>query len=401
MSSGLQGPAVNLSFIDRNIFRGGEIFSFRLSTTYEFQVSNKSTQNRNVTNVFEIAANASIDFPRFLIPFGTDYIFKSFRARSTVSLGYAFQYKELYSRSVFNAAWGYSWRSNKKSHFFNPIEVSTVKMLRKSDEFNKILDSNSQRLRYQYEDHFVLNMNYTFIYNEQTKDNIRDFNYVRVRTETAGALLYLISKAVSGKMNADKQYEILGLSFSQYVKLEAEYKHHFVFSQNSSLVFRTLTGAGFAYGNSKMLPYEKSFYVGGSSTLRAWTLYHVGPGSWYNPEYRRMERLGDMTILFNLEQRFPIYSVFKGAVFIDAGNIWTLSSESPYEGGGMSKNFYKEFAVNTGFGLRLDFNYFLIRVDIGIPILDPAYAEGDRWRWKKNGMKFSDMVINFGIGYPF
>jgi outer membrane protein assembly factor BamA len=276
-------------------------------------------------------------------------------------------------------------------------------MFRQNEIFEQFLSSNpnSQRLRHQYEDHFVLNMNYTFIYNEQTPNITHDFNYFRVRAETAGALLYLFSKAVKGKQNSDGQYYILGLSFSQYIKAETEYKHHFVFSKDLSLVFRVLIGAGYAYGNSKIMPYEKSFFAGGSNTLRAWTLYHVGPGGWYDPEYRNMERLGDMTILFNLEQRFPIYSFLKGAVFIDAGNIWTLSKEIPYENGNFSKNFYKEFAVNTGVGLRLDFNYFLIRVDLGIPMLDPAHNTGSRWMWKKDRMTLRDLVINFGIGYPF
>jgi outer membrane protein assembly factor BamA len=150
-----------------------------------------------------------------------------------------------------------------------------------------------------------------------------------------------------------------------------------------------------------MMPYEKSFYIGGSNTLRAWTLYHVGPGDWYNSDYKNMERLGDMTLLFNLEGRFPIYSFLKGAVFVDAGNIWTLSKEITFEGGNFSKDFYKQFAMNTGVGLRLDFNYFLIRIDLGIPMLDPSYKEGERWRWAKNRMNLRDLVINFGIGYPF
>jgi hypothetical protein len=163
-SSGLQGPALNLSFLDHNIFHGGEIFSFRLSTKYEFQVSNKSNQNRNVTNVFEIALNASIDFPRFLIPFGANHVFKSFRPKSTVSIGYGFQLKEYYTRGIFNTAWGYSWRNNKISHIFNPTEINTVKMFSQSNDFKSFLDKNqnSQRFRDKYEDHFVLKMKYTF-----------------------------------------------------------------------------------------------------------------------------------------------------------------------------------------------------------------------------------------------
>ena len=401
-SSGLQGPALNLSFLDRNLFHGGEVFSFRLSTKYEFQLSNKSNSNKNVTNVFEIALNASIDFPKFLIPFGTNRVYKSFRPRSTVSIGYGFQMRQYYTRGILNTAWGYSWRNNKMSHIFNPVEINIVRMFRESDEFESFLNSSGrQRLRSQYEDHFVLNMNYTFIYNEQTQNNVRDFNYFKIRAETAGILLYLISEAANAEKNDYGQYKIWGTSFSQYIKLETEYKHYFVFSKNSSLVFRALVGAGYAYGNSEIMPYEKSFFAGGSSSLRAWTLYHVGPGSWSDSRYKDVERLGDMTILFNLEGRFQIHSFLKGAVFVDAGNIWTLSKTAPYEGGNFSKDFYKEFAVNTGVGVRLDFNYFLIRVDLGIPMLDPWEKNMKRWLWRKDGVTWNKLVINFGIGYPF
>jgi outer membrane protein assembly factor BamA len=404
-TSGLQGPAVNVSFLDRNIFKGGEVFSLQLGATYEFQVSSKSPEGP-FKNVLELSAKARIDFPWFLASPKVSNLFKNYHPKSSLSLGYGFQMKELYWRNILNTAWGYSWRSGTKNHIFNPVEISIVKMLRTSREFEDLLNrnTNSRRLRYQYEDHFVLNLNYSFIYNEQVQGLSENYNYFRIRGETSGALLYLFSKAVKGKMNSYGQYEILGLSFSQYVKFETEYKYCIFFSKNTSLIFRALIGAGFAYGNSKVLPYEKSFFAGGSNTLRAWTLYHVGPGGYApNSNDRNMERLGDMTILLNAEQRFPIYSVLKGAVFIDAGNIWTLGKENTYVNGKFSKNFYKHIALNTGVGLRLDFNFFLIRVDMGIPMINPANIAPDKksWMWHKGGITGRDLVFNFGIGYPF
>jgi outer membrane protein assembly factor BamA len=406
---GLQGPAINVSFLDRNIFKGGETFSLQLGATYEFQVSSKSPEGRSFTNVLELSAKARIDFPWLLASQKVSNLFKNYHPKSSLSLGYGFQMKELYWRYILNTAWGYSWRSGTKSHIFNPAEISIVKMLRTSDAFETQLNNtaiNSRRLRYQYEDHFVLDLNYSFIYNEQVQGLPENYNYFRIRGETSGALLYLFSKAVKGKMNSNGQYEMLGLSFSQYVKLETEYKYCIFFSKNTSLIFRTMVGAGFAYGNSKVLPYEKSFFAGGSNTLRAWTLYHVGPGGWYDPNSAKMERLGDMIILLNAEQRFPIYSVLKGAVFLDAGNIWTLGKENTYVNGKFSKDFYKQLALNTGIGLRLDFNFFLIRVDLGIPMINPANPANpasDRkiWMWHKNGITWKDLVFNFGIGYPF
>ncbi|MDE6439584.1 MAG: BamA/TamA family outer membrane protein, partial [Bacteroidales bacterium] len=345
----------------------------------------------------------SIDFPTLLAPLSLERRAKAFRTKSTISLSYSYQDKVEYARGIFLATWGYNWRKGRFSQTFNPIEINTVQMLRVSPWFQEnlnALSTSNLRLKYQYEDHFIFDWRYQLVYSDQKPGVSTDFNFFRFNAETAGNLLYGIAKAVGAQKNANGQYQVFGLPFSQYARMDMDYKHHFVFGKDAALVFRVLVGVGYSYLNAQSLPYEKSFYAGGSTTLRAWPLYQVGPGSYSNPNNYRMERLGDMTIILNLEQRFPIIAGLKGAVFLDAGNIWLLKDNPEFEGGLFQFNkFYKDMTFGTGFGLRYDFNFFIIRVDMGIPLYSPAQPTGQRWVVER--LVGKDLVFNFGIGYPF
>lgn len=399
----MPGVAANLTFQNRNLFRGGEILNVRLRGMYELQSTLDNDRNRSFLNTFELKGEVSLDFPRLLAPLSWERRAKAFRTKSTVSLSYSYQDKVEYARGIFLATWGYSWRSGRIQQIFNPIEINTVQMLRVSQRFKDNLEALSKtnlRLKYQYEDHFILDWRYQLIYNDRKSGETSGFNVVRFNVETAGNLLYGIAKVAQVPQNELKQYQIFGLAFSQYARMDVDYKRHFVFGQDVDLVARVLLGAGYSYLNSMSLPYEKSFYAGGSTLLRAWPLYQVGPGSYANPNNYRMERLGDMALVMNLEQRFPIFAGLKGAVFLDAGNVWLLKNNPEFEGGVFDLNkFYKDLYFGAGAGLRYDFKFFVVRVDMGIPLYSPAVEDNQRWVIKKLSGK--DLVFNFGIGYPF
>ena len=383
----MPGVAANITFQDRNLFRGGEILNIRLRGMYELQSTFDNDRNRSFLNTFEVKGEVSLDFPRLLAPLSLERRAKAFRTKSTVSLSYSYQDKVEYARGIFLATWGYSWRKGRIAQTFNPVEINTVQMLRVSQRFKENIESLSQsnlRLKYQYEDHFIFDWRYQLVYNDQKLGEAADFNFFRFNVETAGNLLYGIATAVGAHKNEAGQYRIFGLPFSQYARMEMDYKHHFVFGGDATLVFRVLVGLGYSYLNSKSLPYEKSFYAGGSTGLRAWPLYQVGPGSYANPNNYRMERLGDMTLVLNLEQRFPI-----------------IAKDNPEFAGGEFRfdKFYKDLTFGTGIGLRYDFNFFIIRVDMGIPLYSPARPEAQRWVVRK--LVGKDLVFNFGIGYPF
>lgn len=402
-SSGfMPGIAANVGFVSKNIFRGGEVFNLKLRGMYELQMAlGGGEDNKSLLNTYELKAEIGIDIPRPVF-LNIEEKWKRFqRANTSFLVSYSYQNKTEYSRGIFNASWAYSGKRSNIYHYFNPIEINVVNMLKQSEWFRNYLNSlNRNRLKYQYEDHFILDWKYVLVYNEQNLASERDFNYLRFGVETAGNLLYGISKAFGLQKNEQGQYQMFSLAFSQYVRFELDYKHYFVFKKNVHLVFRSMFGLGVSYANSKSLPFEKAFYTGGSMGLRAWPLYKVGPGSYANQENSTFERLGDILFLINLEQRFPIYGGLRGAVFADLGNIWLRTKNSIYEGGEFAFNrFYKELALGTGVGLRYDFGFFVIRVDLGIPLRDPSIKGSDTWVIKN--LKFNDLMLNFGIGYPF
>lgn len=400
-SSGIQGIAANISFQDKNIFKGGEIFSLRLGGAFDIQSAVVGDKNNVWLNTFEAKIEAGLEIPRFLAPMSVDRFSKYFRPKTLLALGYSYQYKKDYQRTIVNASMSYIWKDGKSTHIFSPIEANSVKMYA-SSEFKKTIDTMSlinKRLKYQYEDHFILNSHYTYVYNGQDLRKQRGFNYVRFDMEAAGNLLYLGFKAFNAKKNADQQYELFTIPFAQYLRTVIDYKHHFVFAEDVALVLRSMIGVGFYYLNSKSLPYEKSFYGGGSNNIRAWRLYQLGPGSYDSPN-KSIEQLGDINLVLNAEQRFPIFGGLKGAFFIDAGNIWLLRKNPEMPGAAFQFNtFLNDIAIGGGFGLRYDFGFFLIRLDAALPFRNPAKPNGQKWVLPKS--QWSDILLNFGIGYPF
>lgn len=405
-SSGIQGIAAVFGFQNRNTFGGGEILNVKLRGLYEFQVSADQQKNKTFLNTFEVKVEASLEFPRFLMPISLDRFSHYFRPSSIIAVSYSYQMKRDYSRGTFNATFGYRWRQNLCEHALNLIEISTIQMTNISERFQKSLedyrDKKNYRLYYQYSDHFILTPRYRFLFNDQRQGELRDFNRLKVEIEVAGSLLYGIAYAIHGTQPKNVGYKLFGLPFSQYTRAEVDYSHHFAFGKKTSLVLRANLGVGYSYGNSKSMPYEKAFFAGGNNSLRAWPLYQLGPGGYVHPEGTPdFERLGDILMVFNVEQRFPIVGGLLGAVFVDIGNIWLFRNNDSYPNGVFKANrFYKEFAIGTGLGLRYDFKFFLIRMDVGIPLRDPSLS-GSSKSWVIQNFKLKDLIFNFGIGYPF
>lgn len=401
-SSNAPGLATNLSIQNKNMFRGGEVFSIRLRGAFEVQSSLGDKIGWDIFNTFEARADATLEIPRFLAPIRLDLFSKYFRPKTVLNMGYNYQIKPEYSRTIVNASLGYNWRFGKLNHLFVPFEVNGVKLYAKK-EFSNTIDSltqNNKRLKYQYEDHFIINTHYYFIYNGQIPNKPIDFNFFKLGVEAAGNLLnwgYHIAKAPK---NEHGQYEIFGLAFSQYFKTQADFKRYTYFGAKNVLVSRIMAGVGTYYGNGKSMPYEKSFFVGGNNTIRAWKLYRLGPGSYYDPTKPDIERFGDITIVMNLEHRLPILGALNCAFFLDAGNIWLLNENADFPKGHFKwKGFISDIALGGGFGLRYDFGFFVIRLDAALPFRDPVKPKNEKWVMQKWQTK--DILFNFGIGYPF
>jgi outer membrane protein assembly factor BamA len=403
-SGGRPGIGLNLTYSNSNIFRGAETFNLKARGALEAQkVFGTDADYQSGTpffNTIETGIEASIVFPRFLIPVAQDRFPKYFRPKTLMSLGVGFETRPEYERWLTNFSFGYTWReSERKLHQIFPVDWSVINVTL-SPEFEQELEAEpNDQIKAQYTDNLITAMRYSFTYNTQDIRKIQNFFYFRGNFETAGNLLQLGSTVVSANTDSLGHYVLFGIPFSQFIKIDGDFRFFNVITRNSSVAYRFFMGVGVPYGNAEVLPLETGYYGGGANGMRGWSYRLLGPGSYSNPD-DNFDRMGDVQLEGNIEFRFPVYSFIKSALFADIGNIWLLNGADSYPGGEFNfDKFYKEFAIDVGIGLRLDFNFFIMRVDFAIPLRDPSQPEGDMWVMDK--WQFSDFIINFGIGYPF
>ncbi len=405
-SSGDLGVRGNIVFLNKNIFKGAEVLQLSLLGGFEAQklaeIPDSANRNNGASlfNTFEAGLNATIFFPRFVTPVKFKRFNLKYNPQTNLNLGFNYQRRPYYSRNIFNVGVGYSWNFNRfVKHLFTPVNINYVN-IDPTPEFEKILENETdQRLKEQYSDHMIFGLKYSYIYNNQRQGISGHFNYLRINVESSGNLLYAVDKLAGSEKDADGFYNFLGVKYSQYVRIDFDYRHFFYFTKDGDmLAYRAVVGTAIPFLNSKDIPYEKGFYAGGANGMRGWRFRTLGPGGY--TKISDYERVGDIQLETNLEYRFPVYKYLKSALFADIGNIWTYGESSTFPGGAFKfDTFYKQFAADVGLGLRLDFSYFIFRFDMAIPVVNPAYPEGKRLRISYWQIK--DIVGNFGIGYPF
>ncbi len=400
-SGGDLGIGGNITYRNRNIFRNGETFQFKVRGAMEAQRSNSDqTSDQNTFlffNTFEWGMEAQVNFPRFLIPVKLERFPKYFRPITTVAIGFNFRMRPTYDRYVLNFSFGYEWEeSKKKKHIIQPFNISSIKMYPTPEFTQELEDIDDARLKNQYTDHLITAIQYSFIFNNQDLKKVKDFIYFRGDIETAGNIFYGFNNMLDNKKDTAGYYTIAGIRYAQYARLETDFRYFWMINRDNLVVFRLLSGIGIPYGNSDALPFEKGFYLGGANSMRAWIYRGLGPGGFSNPGIN-VDQMGDVVLESNVEFRFPIYDFFKGALFADAGNVWLLNAnENVPEAEFRFDTFYKQIALDAGLGLRADFKFFIFRVDFAWRLRDPSMPEGDKWVASK-GIWF----WNFGIGYPF
>lgn len=399
-SSGDLGILGSFTYRNKNIFKGSEIFNISLRAGTQAQSVLDDFGNTSLFNTREFGIDASIFFPKFLSPIKLKNFAKEYQPRTTLTVGYNLQERPIYTRQIALLTFGYNWMRNKyEQHVFSPITLNSVKV-EPTPSFEAILEQETnQRIKDQYTSHLIFGLDYTYVFNNQNVRFIEDFFYFKANIQSSGNLLSAFNNTSAIK-TIDNYHEIFGIRYAQYVRLAFDFRYFkYVYGENQ-IATRFMLGAGIPYGNSNDMPFEKSFYAGGSNGMRGWQFRELGPGTFNNPDNLNIERIGDIQLEFNLEYRFPIHSFIKGAVFTDIGNIWTMKENETFTGGQFKfDTFYKQLAADAGIGIRFDFSFFLFRLDAATPIVDPAYPEGDRWRISK--LRFKDFILNFGIGYPF
>ncbi|MEO6167465.1 MAG: BamA/TamA family outer membrane protein, partial [Chitinophagales bacterium] len=299
------------------------------------------------------------------------------------------------------------WKENAmKRHVLNPFSVSYVNSTIISDEFQQRLDDDPF-LRQSFEDQLIAGINYTYIFSNQGQNIKRDFTFFRASAEVAGTSLYLLNSLITNNnVDTSGRYVLFGTNYANFVRVEADVRHYFQFSQNRSLVLRGAAGIAINYWNSDVIPYIKQFYLGGTSSMRAWSVRSLGPGS-YKDSTNFYNSAGDIKLEANVEYRFNIFGRLDGAVFADAGNIWLRKTDPNKPGASFEYDrFISEIALGTGVGFRFDFTYFILRLDVATPLHDPSYPEGSRWVIKNISSRETDFIkdnlsFNLAIGYPF
>ena len=394
-STGLFGVSPQVSYYHKNIFRGGEWLNLSFMGNFQFKFNDDVRSN-------EFGVSAGLSFPKFFpLPYR---FFKGAIPRTDVNLTYNYQSRPEYTRNIISVTYGYN--GNFKRRFFYqayPLQMNVVRLFDLDEKFYKSL-VNDPFLLNAYQDHFDFGSGATLYYttNPDNTPKVPHF-YSRFQFDIAGNLLSAFKPLM--EKNSNGQGMIWNTPFSQFVRGEITLSKTWFLGKKSkqSIATRLQAGAGYAYGNSTSLPFEKHFYAGGSNSLRGWQARTVGPGTApRDTSFVIPNQTGDMKLEANIEYRFDLFWKLAGALFIDAGNVWTLKADDTEEGQQSLfswKNFGSSIAANWGAGIRLDFGFLLLRVDMGLKVHDPARQQ--RWVNPGEWFKGDNYALHFGVGYPF
>jgi len=400
-SSGDLGVRGNLLYSNYNLFRGAEVFNLRLTGAIE---SLENQTNGAYESMKEIGAETSIVFPKFFSPFKLEGFVKKFAPKTSISVSYNFQSRPDFTRSIANSSFSYNWKSNKYlSHTIWPLELSYVQIYEDNSN-KKFLDSIRRTpLGYSFIDHVINSARYSVELNNQAIGKSRDFFFARFNIESAGNLLHLANSSIDPRDTAHS-YKLFSVPYFQYLLGDIDLRYYNVIDKQNKFVYRLFLGVGYPFGNQKALPYERKYFSGGPNSIRAWNTRDLGPGSdtTSNAFSFFPNKNGDIKIEANIEYRFKLIWKIEAALFVDAGNVWEIRENSEKPRAVFAWNrFYKEIAMGYGFGARIDFSFFLLRLDVGIKLRDPSLPENDRWFPGYSNFGLNDLHWKFGIGYPF
>lgn len=404
-TSGNFGVAGNVTYMHRNLFRGAEVFQLSFLGGIE-----RLQQLNNYFNTTELGVESSLMIPKLLGPGNYFGDFERFLPKTVFSLGYNFQRRPEYTRTINTLKFGYDWKTTEDlRHIWNLLDYNKVNVFNYDPGF--IDGIRDLYIKSSFTDHLIFAMNYSVIYNNQRLNTIKDYTYLRFNIESSGNLL----GAISGLANLDKfqeidslgnvqseYYQVFNTRFAQYVKSDIELSHGFAIDKYNSIVSRAFFGIGIPYGNFDVLPFEKKYFSGGANGIRAWPVRSLGPGTYKADSDEYPNQTADIKLEANLEYRFKLISFVEGALFLDGGNIWAINEKDNRPGAQFKINeFYKQIALGTGAGLRFDMSYFILRLDLGMKLRDPAVSDKRGWIIGTRSYTNSDFNLTFAIGYPF
>jgi outer membrane translocation and assembly module TamA len=451
-SSGNLGVNGNFIFQNRNTLRGAELLELRLYGGLEVQrlllskndidsVGNNTNNQvtdllqkspvKNTFNTFIISPSISYEVPK-IWPFNAGLLPKKSKPHTIFTGSYNYQVRPDFSRTIVNSSLAYRFKPFQKSNLFKnvklyvyPIDLNIISIAKTELFFNKLVTSNNPLLLRSFTDVFIASNRISFTLNTlDITQSVSSYSFFKIDLEQAGALLQKLNakNIIKARTTPAGSYylfqDINGVPkpYAQYWKVDFDYRQYQNLFKKSSVAYRLFTGITKPYGNSgNSLPFQKSYFTGGTNDIRAFRARTIGPGEYNAGINQFFDKIGDIKLLGSIEYRFTIHKAWKGALFADGGNIWIFKPDSLRPGANFNvNNFYKQVALGTGLGLRYDFEFFIVRLDMATPLYDPILPENKRniyanindkdWRneYKKiYGTKFSPVVFNLGIGYPF
>ncbi len=410
-SEGDLGFGAGITYQHRNLAKRSNLLTVKMRGAYEHLSGNYSNLINN--RYTEFAGEVGITFPKFEFPFLSSEYKRRRKASTEFAISGNYQERPEYTRVIAGAAWRYKWshaRGMRRTRYqYDLIDINYVRLPKSTLNFLDSIAPANPLLRYSYEDHFIMRTGISvYVSNRRIASSSMEAApyqpYIRTfhaSAEFAGNVLYAISK-LTGQKKHDDAYKVFGIQYAQYFKAEADYSYTVNLNRRNSLTFHAGGGVAVPYLNSSMVPFEKRFYAGGANGVRGWSVRTLGPGAYdsKNSVTNFINQCGDILLNLNMEYRAKLFWVFEGALFIDAGNVWTIRNYENQPGGVFRfDKFYKQLAASYGAGLRLDFTYFLLRLDLGVKAHNPSMHQ-DSWpllhpSWRR------DVNFHFAVGYPF
>lgn len=407
-TAGDLGAAASASYVDRNLFRGSEQFTLKIRGAYE-SISN--LQGYTGDTYLEYGAEASLDFPEFLIPFMSQERQRKIQATTQFSLKINAQKRPEFQKTIFSAGWSYLWGDTWGTQ--NKLDVIDLNYLvvpwissHFQSEYLDPITSGKSILKYNYENLLIAKAGYTFYHtNSTSQTSARPYRYtVRAGIETSGNVFNLLSGPLDLKKNANGQSMVMNIAFAQYVKHDFSFTANWRVNKSDNLLFHFEWGIAVPYGNSSSLPFEKRYFAGGANGVRGWAVRALGPGTYGGGDKTidYIRQSGDIKLGGSLEYRSRLFWKLNGAVFADAGNIWTIRDYAEQPGGIFRfDSFYRQIAASYGLGLRLDFNFLVVRLDAGMKAYDPS-GRSEYERLPLTHPVFErDLAVHLAVGYPF
>ena len=401
------GAEASLKYQYKNLLGNAEILDVTLRGAAEslfLEVDETRSNSRS------IGIETRLHIPKFLMPIKTEKFIKKYSPQTTTSLAYKYYNRPgFYLQNIVNMSFGYNWKGNSyTNHTVDPVRLNFVSV-RKDTLFNTLVQEENTYFFESFQNKMITTTDYSFEYNSGGKKPGRDFIYFRYNLELSGNVLNEIYKSFNiEKDTSTNSYTIFNVPFSQYVKTDFDFRYYDVKVNNQTIVYRLFCGIAYPYGNTGSVPFEKRYSIGGPNSVRAWLPNYLGPGTTYDAYRYNITGTSDIKLEFNVEYRFDVFWKLKGALFVDGGNIWSLSDDENRPGASFDINkFYKEIALGTGFGTRFDLDYFVLRFDWGLKIHDPARFPGNgapsdqSWIFKKGNISRNDWTIQMGVTYPF